>query len=156
MRHLVDVSLRLTGDGFLVLVCDAEGPGEVLEVLTPAGEYLAQATSADGYLVELALYGPTIAGPLAERESALYVRKGEFICVVDKAVGRSRSVEDALHAYLTGSEDIRRLAAAVAIPGAESVMLVAGPTDEGNSDLWCISWHRGDRQAATVRFLPND
>ena len=156
MPHLLDLSVRLTGDGFLVFVCDAEGPDDGLEVLAPAGEYSAQATSADGYLVELALYGPAIAGPLAERDYTLCVRKGDFICVVDNAVGRSGSIGVALRAYLTGSDDIRRPVAAVVIPGTESEVLVAGPTAEGSSDLWCISWQRGDRQAATVRLWPND
>jgi hypothetical protein len=156
MRHLVDLSFRLTGDGFLVVACDTTGPGDELEVLAPAGEYFAQATSADGYLVELALYGPVIAGPLAERDYALCVQKGDFICVVDNASGRSESVDVAVHAYLTGSEGTRPIAFAVAIPGTHSVALVAGPMGEGYSDLWCIYWQRGDRQAATIRLWPND
>jgi hypothetical protein len=156
MRHLLDLSVRLTGDGFLVFVCDAEGLDDGLEILTPAGEYFAQAMSADEHLRELTLHGPAIAGPLAEHDYTLCVRKGDFICLVDNALGRSPSIGVALHAYLRGSQDTRDLASAVAIPGTQSLMLVAGPTDKGYSDLWNASWQRGDRQAATVRLWPND
>jgi hypothetical protein len=148
--------IRLTGDSMVVMAWDAHGPVDELLLLAPPGEYRVWPTFHRGRLVELELFGPVLEGPLEERGNALPVSEGDYICVLDPAMQTwSRSAQETVGDFLSTSDHVA-LAETVMIPGTEFQVVVAGPADRGFSDLWLVTWARGDWKPARVRLCPND
>lgn len=150
--------LRLAGNGFLVIVCTPGGTDGPLEILAPPGDYAAwPMLDRRRHIVELLLDGPSIPGPLAERDAVLPIEKGDYVCFVDNAQKWPGDAFPAVREYLhTGTAEGRPPVIALPIAGTDSAVLVAGPMDKGNWDLWHIFWQRGNQRPARVRLVPND